>query len=115
MKMTGRKIDIRALQESLNRLIEELPKHKRPKTDRELVRILRVRILEQEANIAASKQIQEDEMEYFSRVIHLAMSNPSTTLAEILKDLKVRALAAKLPRTSKRLCKDGSWRRVCKE
>ena len=93
------KIDIRELREILNRLIEEIPKDKRPKTVSELVRILRVRILELEANIAASKQIQEDEMAYLSRAIHLVMSNPSTTLADILKDPKVRALAAKLPKT----------------
>ncbi len=95
--MTGRKIDIRELQESLNRLIEELPKHKRPKTDRELVRILRVRILELEANIAASKQIQKDEIEYLRRAIELAMSNPSATLADIHKDPQIMSLAAKLP------------------
>ena len=95
--MTGRKIDIKELQENLNRLIEELPKHKRPKTDRELVRILRVGILELEANIAASKQIRNDEIEYLRRAIELAMSNPSATLADIHNDPQIKSLAEKLP------------------
>ena len=52
---------------------------------------------ELEANIAASKQIQKDEIEYLRRAIELAMSNPSATLADIHKDPQIKSLAAKLP------------------
>ena len=95
--MTGRKIESSELLENLKRFVAELPQDKRPKTNRELVRILRVRILELEANIAASKQIQKDEIEYLRRAIELAMSNPSATLADIHKDPQIKSLAAKLP------------------
>lgn len=100
--MTERKIESSELLENLKRFVAELPQDKRPKTAKELVRFLRIQILELEANIAASKQIQDDELEYYMRVVDLAMSNPSTTLADILKDPKVRAQAAKLPKTRKR-------------
>ncbi len=59
--MTERKIESSELLGNLKRFVEELPQGKRPKTAKELVRFLRVQILELEANIVASKQIQKDQ------------------------------------------------------
>ena len=95
--MTERKFESSELLENLKRFVAELPQDKRPKTAKELVRFLRVQILELEANIAASKQIQDDELEYYMGVVELAMSNPSTTIADIHKDARIKALAARLP------------------